>query len=197
MVGIGASTGGPAAVAELLKGLPADFPVPILLVIHIGQSLGSSLAEWLNDQSPIPVRFARDAQPLPAPGYGSGPPGAFMAPGGRHLLVESGRLQLSGAPERFSCRPSVDALFESMAREAPGRCAACLLTGMGQDGAAGLLALRRAGAFTIAQDEASSAVFGMPKEAVALGAARRVLPLGRIAGALAELALGREGPPWD
>ena len=107
-----------------------------------------------------------------------------MAPPDRHLVAERGRLRLTRDPERHSCRPSVDVLFESLASEVGARGVGCLLTGMGRDGAAGLLAMRRAGARTIAQDEASSVVFGMPKEAIALGAAQRILALDDITTAL-------------
>ena len=103
-----------------------------------------------------------------------------MAPRGRHLVVRDGRLRLTADPERHSCRPSVDVLFESVAAEYGASAAACLLTGMGRDGARGLLAIRRAGGVTIAQDEATSVVYGMPREAVLLGAAQQVLPLGEI-----------------
>ena len=110
-----------------------------------------------------------------------------MAPPGQHLVLQGGRFHLTRDPERHSCRPSVDVLFESMAKDCGPTSAACLLTGMGRDGATGLLALRRAGAFTIAQDEASCVVYGMPREAVILNAAQRVLPLGDIASVLARL----------
>jgi two-component system chemotaxis response regulator CheB len=111
-----------------------------------------------------------------------------MAPPGSHLIVRSGRLHLTQDPARHSCRPSVDVLFESVARESGGAAIACLLTGMGRDGAAGLLAVRRAGGVTIAQDEATSVVYGMPREAVILGAVERELPLPQIGPALAALA---------
>jgi two-component system chemotaxis response regulator CheB len=110
-----------------------------------------------------------------------------MAPAERHLVVRDGCFRLTRDPERHSCRPSVDVLFESMARELGGSSAACLLTGMGRDGAAGLLQIRRSGGLTIAQDEATSVVYGMPREAAQLEAAMRVLPLGEIAPAIAAL----------
>jgi two-component system chemotaxis response regulator CheB len=110
-----------------------------------------------------------------------------MAPAGRHLVVRDGRLRLTLDPERHSCRPAVDVLFESVAREYGSAAAACLLTGMGRDGALGLLKLRQAGGMTIAQDEATSVVHGMPGEAIALGAARRILPLDQIGAFVATL----------
>jgi two-component system chemotaxis response regulator CheB len=108
----------------------------------------------------------------------------IMAPGGRHLVVRERRLRLTLDVERHSCRPSIDVLFESVAREYRASAAACLLTGMGRDGAQGLLQIRKAGGLTIAQDEASSIIYGMPREAVLLGAANRVLSLGEIGPAL-------------
>jgi two-component system chemotaxis response regulator CheB len=115
-----------------------------------------------------------------------------MAPPGFHLVVHRGILKLTREPERNSCRPSVDVLFESLAKELGSQTAACLLTGMGRDGASGLLALRHAGALTIAQDEASSVVFGMPREAIQMGAAVRVLALDQIAPALTAVACAAE-----
>lgn len=184
VIAIGGSTGGPAAIVQILRGLPAGFPVPLLLVIHISDAFSAAFAEWLDGLSPIRVRYARNGEALPLIGQA----GMIVAPPNFHLVIERGTLKLTSAPERNSCRPSVDVLFESLAQELGGCTAACLLTGMGRDGAAGLLALRRAGALTIAQDEASSAVFGMPREAIQMGAAIRVLPLDQIAPALAAIA---------
>ncbi|MGE0709811.1 MAG: chemotaxis-specific protein-glutamate methyltransferase CheB [Planctomycetota bacterium] len=184
LVAIGASTGGTRAVAELLAGLPADFPLPVLLVLHLSPLFGESFAEWLAGRVPFPVALARDGEPLP-------PPGAcrvVVAPPGRHLVVRGGRLRLDDGPERHSCRPAVDALFESLAAELGPGVIACLLTGMGRDGASGLLRLRQAGALTLAQDEATSTVYGMPAEAARLGAAREVLPLPAFAATLVAAA---------
>ena len=178
VIAIGVSTGGPAALVELLRGLPQGFPLPILLVIHIGKLFAPAFAEWLDGQSPIRVAYAADGDPLPPVGEGR----VLMAPPDKHLVLRQGVLRLTGDPERHFCRPSVDVLFDSLARELGGACAACLLTGMGKDGAEGLLAIRRAGGRTIAQDEATSVVFGMPREAILLGAAEQVLPLDAIAG---------------
>jgi two-component system chemotaxis response regulator CheB len=184
LIGVGASTGGTRAVLTILQALPPGFPIPILLVLHIGAPFAAAFAEWLHAQSPIAVAFARDGEPLPEPGDGR----VLVAPPDRHLVVRGGRLRLTDDPERHSCRPSVDVLFESMAAETAPQSAACLLTGMGRDGASGLLALRRAGATTFAQDEASSVVFGMPREAILLDAADQVLPLDGFAPALLALA---------
>ncbi len=184
IIAIGGSTGGPAAIVEILRALPTPFSIPMLLVIHIGDPFSAAFAEWLDGISPIHVRYAQDGEPLPTLGQ----TGIVMAPSGSHLVVQGGRLRLTRDPERNSCRPSVDALFESLAREMGRQTAACLLTGMGRDGAAGLLALRHRGALTFAQDEASSVVFGMPKEAIQMGAACRVLALDEIAPAFIQVA---------
>lgn len=181
---LGLSTGGPSALMEVLKGLPKNFPVPILVVIHIGKAFGTAFADWLNMHSPIPVLYPKDGDSFPARGESK----IFLAPPDKHLLLKHGRFLLSDAPERHSCRPSVDILFESVAHELSDRVFAGVMTGMGRDGAAGLLAIRRAGGSTFAQDEATSTIFGMPREAAQLGAAQRVLPLPAIAPTLIEMA---------
>jgi two-component system, chemotaxis family, protein-glutamate methylesterase/glutaminase len=188
VVGIGASTGGPGAILEILRNLPADFLIPILLVLHINEPFNSALADWLDGQTGRPVRYARDGAPLAA---AAGQ--VVMAPGGHHLVVRDGTLRLTRDPERHSCRPSVDVLFESVAAEYGASAAACLLTGMGRDGALGLLKIRQAGGLTIAQDEASSVVYGMPREAAMLDAATHVLRLGDIGARIAAL----QGAPME
>lgn len=188
VVAIGASTGGPAALVAILRRLPAEYPIPILLVIHIAPSFTTRFAEWLDGQTALAVRYARDGEPV------DGGRGVIVAVPDQHLFVRQGRLCLNTAAERHSCRPSVDVLFESVAEEFAGQAAGVLLTGMGKDGAAGLLAIRRAGGITFAQDEATSVVFGMPREAIALGAASRVLPIDDIAPVLTALA---DRPPED
>jgi len=187
-IAIGVSTGGPAALVEILRGLPREFPIPILLVIHIGRLFAPAFAEWLDGQSPIHVGYAAEGELLPPLGRGT----VLMASPDSHLVLRQGKLRLTRDPERHSCRPSVDVLFASLAQELGADCAACLLTGMGKDGAEGLLAIRRAGGTTIAQDEATSVVFGMPREAILLGAAQQVLPLEKIAPALGALAHGAD-----
>jgi two-component system chemotaxis response regulator CheB len=177
---IGASTGGPGAIVEVLRGLPPDFQLPILLVLHINEPFGSAFADWLDAQTTRRVSHAVDGQPL-AEVAGR----VAMAPGHSHLVLRDGRLRLTKDAERHSCRPSVDVLFESIAADFGAKSAACLLTGMGRDGAQGLLAIRKAGGVTIAQDEATSVIYGMPREAVLIGAAQQVLPLGEIGPALA------------
>jgi two-component system chemotaxis response regulator CheB len=185
---VGASTGGPGAIVEVLRPLPRDFPLPVLLVLHIGEPFGRSFAEWLEGQIGRPVAYAEDGEPLAGAGGR-----VLMAPPERHLALRAGRASLTRDPERHSCRPSVDVLFESMADEFGPSTGACLLTGMGRDGAAGLLRIRQAGGLTIAQDEATSVVYGMPREAALLGAASHVLPLGEIGSVLAGLARAGEG----
>jgi two-component system, chemotaxis family, protein-glutamate methylesterase/glutaminase len=185
---LGASTGGPAALVEVLRAIPKSLPIPALLVLHIDEPFGLAFAEWLDAQTPHRVAYAREGDAL-----GGFAGKIMMAPPGRHLVVRGGRLYLTSDPERHSCRPSIDVLFESLAREYGAATIACLLTGMGRDGAAGLLEVKRAGGLTIAQDEATSVVYGMPREAVRLGAADRVLPLAEIGGAVAELAGRRDG----
>jgi two-component system chemotaxis response regulator CheB len=180
VVAIGGSTGSPGAVAQILRALPRDFPAPILLVVHINEPFGAAFAEWLDAQSPLRVRYVRDGERLASLRDGS----VLMAPPGRHLVVERDALRLDDGPEQHSCKPAVDVLFASLARDAGAGALACLLTGMGRDGAQGLLAIRRAGGATIAQDEETSVVFGMPREAIALGAAEQVLPLAEIAPAI-------------
>lgn len=186
LAAMGASTGGPAALVTILRRLPHDFPLPLLVVNHIGEKFGPLLAEWLDSQSSLRVSSAVDGEPLPEVGHGR----VILAPPGCHLVVQRGRLRLTEEAERHSCRPSVDILFESVAREIGSRGIACLLTGMGKDGAAGLLAVRQAGGRTLAQDEATSTIFGMPREAIRMGAAERIVGLDEVAPALMALAGG-------
>jgi two-component system chemotaxis response regulator CheB len=184
VVVIGASTGGPGAILEILRALPSPFPLPILFVLHIGEPFGAAFADWLDGQTGMRVSYARDGELVSAKAGQ-----VTMAPPESHLVVRNGRLRLTQGPPRHSCRPSVDALFESVAREYGPAVIASLLTGMGRDGAAGLLEVRRGGGFTIAQDEGTSVVYGMPREAMLLGAVERELPLAQIGPALSTLAM--------
>jgi len=188
LVAIGASTGGPSAVIHILRALPAGFPLPILLVLHIGQSFAVALADWLDGQSRFEVRCATAGDSLATLRAGL----VLMAPPDQHLALQRGRFVLSSGPPLHSCRPSIDVLFQSLAADEGKGTIACLLTGMGRDGAEGLLSLRRAGALTIAQDESTSVIFGMPREAVALGAAEHVLGIDQIPEMLVRLAEGLE-----
>lgn len=184
LIAIGASTGGPAAIVHVLAPLPANFPIPVLVVLHISELFAFAFADWLASQISLPVRLAKDGEPVPFPGTSC----VLLAPAGRHMIVEGGRIRLTDTEERNSCKPSIDELFDSVAREMGERAALVLLTGMGKDGAQGLLSGRKAGAQTIAQDEASSIVFGMPGEAVRIGAAGQVLPPDEITEILKTLA---------
>lgn len=184
LLAIGASTGGTEAIREVLAWMPADAPATVITQ-HIPAAFSGPFAERLNRHSRMTVVEARHDQPLLA-GH------AYVAPGGRHLrVVRSGARWLcrlgDDDPVRRH-RPSVDVLFESVAAHAGANASVALLTGMGDDGARGLLALRKAGASTFAQDEASSVVWGMPGAAVALGAAGEVLPLAQIANRLLAVA---------
>jgi len=177
LLAIGASTGGTEAIREVLSQMPADAPATVI-VQHIPAAFSGAFAERLDRHSRMTVMEASDGQPLLA-GH------AYVAPGGRHLrVVRSGARWLCRLGEDDPVRrhrPSVDVLFQSVAEHAGRNASAALLTGMGDDGAAGLLALRRAGAHTIAQDEGSSVVWGMPGASVANGAAQDVVPLQQVA----------------
>jgi two-component system chemotaxis response regulator CheB len=183
VIAIGASTGGPAALVEILRVVPARFSVPLVIVLHIDEVFGSAFAEWLDAQTKHRVAYAREGEPVAA--YRGR---VAMAPPGHHLTVRGQVFRLTADPPRHSCRPSIDVLFETVAREYGPAAAACVLTGMGRDGALGLVEIRKAGGLTIAQDEATSIVYGMPREAALLGGATRVLSLDRIGPALAALA---------
>lgn len=182
VVAVGASTGGPAALTQLLGELPAGFRTPVLCVQHIAASeqFAVAFSDWLAGQTGRDVRYAVDGTPVSrAAGR------VLLAPPDRHLYVQDHLLRLSDGPPRHSCRPAVDVLFESVATEFGPAAAGCLLTGMGRDGASGLLQMRSRGAVTFAQDEASSTVYGMPREAALLGAAMHVMPPDRMAARLA------------
>jgi len=180
LIAIGASTGGTEALVSVLSRLPADGP-GVVIVQHLPALFTKALAERLDERSPLNVREARHGD-LITPGV------ALLAPGDKHLeVVRQGPrfcVALSSAPAVNRHRPSVDVLFESCARVVGANAVGVLLTGMGADGAKGLLALRQRGARTIAQNEATCVVFGMPKEAIALGAAEVVAPLDAIAEAI-------------
>jgi two-component system chemotaxis response regulator CheB len=185
---LGASTGGPGAMRDLLGALAAPPPFAIFAVQHIARGFEPGLADWLAGALALDVRVAVAGEIVP--------PGAVrLAPGGVHLRIDGdGRLELDAeAPPRRGHRPSVDELFLSLAAHAPAATAAALLTGMGADGAHGLAELRRRGAYCLVQDEASSAVFGMPRAALELGAAEAALAPAALGEAIDRRA--REGPP--
>lgn len=182
VVALGASTGGPGALAEVLGALPPRFSLPVIAVLHIDPAFAMSFADWLAARTGRTVRVAAEHDRV------DGHAGeVLLAPPHRHLTVANGRVRLVQEPPRNHCRPSIDVLFESLAADRGARTIACLLTGMGRDGAEGLLAIRRAGGTTFAQDEASSVVYGMPREAVLRGAAERVLALHEIGPMIAGL----------
>ncbi|RMF85810.1 MAG: chemotaxis response regulator protein-glutamate methylesterase [Nitrospinota bacterium] len=175
LVAIGASTGGPQALQLILSQLPADFPVPILCIQHIMEGFLSSLVNWLASRCAVRVKIARAGE-IPLPGT------VYFPPEGFHLEIDhTGRLFPSSRPPFQGHRPSVTVTFNAVAAYYGQQAIGVLLTGMGKDGAEGMLAIARAGGITIAQDEESSVVFGMPKQAILLGAAHYVLPVSEIA----------------
>jgi two-component system chemotaxis response regulator CheB len=179
---IGSSTGGPQALDTILSTLPREFPLPILCVQHIALGFMQGLVSWLANSCRIRVVIA-EAGMKPEPGT------VYFPQEDRHLEIDQdGRFRCSGLPAVGGHRPSVDLAMTSLARYHWDRAAGVLLTGMGQDGALGLLEILRAGGYTIAQDEATSVVYGMPRCAVELGAARVVMPLPQIAGGLLSLS---------
>ena len=184
-IGLATSTGGPPALQAVLGSLPADFSVPIVVVQHIASGFLEGLVRWLNGEVALPVRMAGEGVALG--------PGAWMAPEGAHLVVEDGlTTRLDRQTVSGYHRPAADVLFVSLASAAGADAVAVVLTGMGSDGAEGLAAVRAAGGLTIAQDEASSVVYGMPRAAAELGA-ERVLPLTDIGPALRRLAPAKRG----
>jgi two-component system, chemotaxis family, protein-glutamate methylesterase/glutaminase len=184
ILAIGASTGGVQALSELLPALPADVP-GTLIVQHMPAKFTESFAKRLDGICHIHVREAKDGDAV-LPGQ------ALIAPGGFHMLLRrSGAMyyvEVKDGPEVHHQRPSVEVLFDSVAKYAGANAVGAILTGMGADGAKGLLKMRNAGAHTIAQDEKSSVVFGMPMEAIKCGAAEAVLPLDQIASRLLSMA---------
>jgi two-component system response regulator WspF len=181
LIAIGASAGGPAALTKLLTALPSNFPAPIVIVQHVNAEFAMGLASWLDQESTLPVRVA---QPGDRPTGGR----VLVAATNDHLIVTTGgRLDYVSEPSEYVYRPSVDVFFHSVREFWPHKAVGVLLTGMGRDGAVGLKALRDAGCHTIAQDELSSAVYGMPKAALMLDAAVDILPIGEIAARLVTL----------
>ena len=184
VIAVGASTGGTEALREFLEPLPPDSP-GIVIVQHMPEKFTRSFADRLNSLCRVRVKEAEDGDRI-LPGH------ALLAPGNYHMeVLRSGaeyRVRVFTADPVNRHRPSVDVLFHSCARYLGANAVGVILTGMGADGARGLLEMRQAGARTIAQDEASCVVFGMPKEAIALGAAQEVLPLSQIPGCAMRMA---------
>jgi len=184
LLAIGASTGGPAALAKVLGKLPADLPAYVLVVQHVDKQFAYNFATWLNDQTALDVRLALDGDRLEQ--------GTVLVAGtDDHLILTADQtVAYTAEPRDYVYRPSVNVLFQSVTAHWPGKAVGLLLTGMGKDGGSGLLQMRQKGWHTITQDEASCAVYGMPKAAVDLGAAVEILPLDEI-GAAVDRAVGR------
>jgi len=182
MLGIVASTGGPNALVKMLAGLGGNVPVPILLVQHITPSFLKGFVVWLNGVAPMRVIEAVDGQ-IPQPGS------VYVAPAEQHLVLDRGCLRLDSSAPVSVQRPSGTVLFRSMARSLGANCLGVLLTGMGEDGALGLRDIREAGGYTIAEDETTAVVYGMPAAAVKMGAVCESLPLDDIAPRVLQLLL--------
>jgi two-component system response regulator WspF len=181
LVAIGASAGGPAALVKLLTNIPQDFPAAIVVVQHVDEQFAAGMAAWLSEESSLPVRVAAEGDRI-IPGT------VVLAATNDHLsLKASDRLGYSAEPADAVYRPSIDVFFGSVCARWQGEVIGVLLTGMGDDGAKGLKCLRNKGHYTIAQDQATSAVYGMPKAAMALGAAMDILPIERIASRLIDI----------
>jgi two-component system, chemotaxis family, protein-glutamate methylesterase/glutaminase len=184
LVAVAASTGGPAALQRILSSLPGDFGAPILVVQHIAAGFVEGLAQWLSASSNLRVKVAVQGEPLV-------PRTAFLGPDDRQLGAgPDGRVVVADAPAINGFRPSGTYLFESIARAYGASVAAVILTGMGRDGVDGLNAVKAAGGWVLAQDEASSVVYGMPGEAVAAGVVDAVLAVDEVAPRLAQLVAG-------
>ncbi len=181
LLAIAASLGGPRALGHLLKALPAPFPAPIVVVQHMADGFTGGLTRWLTQETGREVREAIHGEPR-APGP------VLVAPAGRHLRVTRDAVLLDDGPPERGFRPSANPFFRSVAEAFGNGACGVILTGMGDDGAEGLRAVREAGGVTMAQDEATCAVFGMPRAAIEAGAVDRVLPLDRIAAAVEEVA---------
>jgi two-component system chemotaxis response regulator CheB len=189
IIAIVASTGGPAALVTIIQQLPPDFAIPIVIVQHISPDFVDSLRSWVARTTSLMVAVARPGE-RPLPGS------VYLAPGGRHLrLTRSHRFEMDGNPSTAYHIPSGDILLESVGQSYGKHAIGAVLTGIGDDGARGLRVMSDAGAFTIAQDEATSAVYGMPKAALALGGVRQILPLSDIAPALVRLSQIKAGIP--
>ena len=180
LVAIGSSSGGPKALAVVLQLLPADFPAAIVIVQHVDQKFTAELADWLDKQCALEVRLAKKGDSL-SPGT------VLIASTDDHLILNSvGSLEYTPDPVEQVYRPSIDVFFFSVLEHWTGDVVAVLLTGMGRDGAEGLLSLKNKGVHTIAQDEATCTVYGMPKAAAQIGAAQQILPIDDIASGLIE-----------
>ncbi len=178
LIGIGASTGGPKALLEVLSSIPRSISAPIVIVQHVDEAFSAGMTSWLNRQTEVDVVLAENGR-RPEPGK------AYVASTNDHLVLSSDlTFGYTQEPRNATYRPSIDTFFTSVAEYWPGKGGAALLTGMGKDGAQGLALLRQKGWYTIAQDEATSIVYGMPKAAKELGAAVDILPVQDIGKAI-------------
>jgi two-component system chemotaxis response regulator CheB len=191
MLGIVSSTGGPNALVQLLGGLGADFPLPIALVQHITSSFLEGFASWLESVCPFSL-VQVSGSVVATPGR------VYLAARDRHLRADLGCLRTDSGDLVCGQRPSGNVLFQSMAQNFGSGALGVVLTGMGEDGAQGLLELHRRGSYTIAEDESSAVVYGMPAEAVRLGGVSESLPVSAIAPRLLELTRSnREAAGWN
>lgn len=182
IVAIGASTGGPTALSQVLRRLPKEFSVPILVVQHITPGFGAAFAEWLGGESGLEITVPYSGLPLAANGV-------YLAPDNHHMgVTAAGRIVLTESSNYNHHKPSINHMFESVAKAYGAEAIGVILTGMGEDGAQGLKEVQLAGGRTIAQDEKTCVVFGMPKVAISLGAADRVVSIEDVAGAILNLS---------
>jgi len=188
LIVIGCSTGGPAAAARLLRSFPKNLQAAVIIIQHMDEKFTHGLADWLNQQSPLPVSVPQEGEKLRT--------GCVFIPGtaGHVVLDNDGSLHYTHESEGYFYHPSVDVFFRSVPRNLQGCCVGVLLTGMGRDGGEGLLALKERGFLTIAQDRDTCVVYGMPKYASELGAARKVLPLDTIGP---EIVLYLDKNDWE
>jgi two-component system chemotaxis response regulator CheB len=185
VLGIAASTGGPSALMEVLGRLGAAFPLPVVVVQHMTPAFVEGFGAWLGTVAPMPVRIVHELMAL-QPGT------VYLAPAGKHIAADANWVWPQDGLPISNHKPSATVLFSSLARNTGGTSIGVLLTGMGDDGAEGLMRLREAGGFTIAEDESSAVVWGMPGVAAQMGAATEVVPLGGIGPRILELAFRPE-----
>ncbi len=183
LVGIGTSTGGPSALLNVFRGLPQNFPSPVLVVQHMPEGFTKAFADRLNSNSALLVKEAEDGDRV-LPGHG------YVAPGHSHMLVEikgaSRVIRIAKTEKVSGHRPSIDVLFNSIAEFYPGRSIGVIMTGMGRDGASGILNIKKTGGSTIAQNEETSVVYGMNRVAVEMGAIDTIVPLNDISKKIVE-----------
>jgi len=180
LVVMGASTGGPVAVKDVLHGIPQNFPLGIALVQHLEKGFDQGYANWLNEDTALTVKLAQDRQQI-SPGE------VIVAPVDKHLIVQDNYFVLDDRPKVLNQKPSVDVLFETAAQTFRAHVLGVLLTGMGNDGAGGCVAIVSKGGTTLVQDKSTSAIFGMPKAAIEMGGASQILPLNEMAKMITSL----------